>query len=401
LPTPADIGDKGFLARAEMRRTIYLDNNATTPCAPEVIEGILECLSSDYGNPSSSHIMGRRAMQRVEEAREQVADSIGGDPAEIIFTSGATESNNLALLGVAEGGEPSRRRILVSAVEHKSVLVTCSILAQRGFTVEEIPVDHTGLLRVEALRARVGPDVLLVSVQAANNEVGTLQPIGAIAQYAHEHGALVHCDTAQVLGKTPLCIGDLGVDMASFSGHKMYGPKGIGALFVKQGLAGSKVVPVLGGGGQELGLRPGTLNVPGIVGMGIACRLSQPRLDQDMVETESLRDLLEDKLLALVPGAKVNGNRAARLPGTSSITFPGVPADALIANVPEVCVSAGSACTSGAVAPSHVLLAMGLSRDDAECTIRIGVGRFTTKEDIETAVRLLSSAALALRLQVQ
>jgi len=396
-----DIGDKGCLAQSNMPRAVYLDNNATTPCATEVVEGMLECFSSDYGNPSSSHIMGRRAMQRVEEARGHVADSIGADPSEIVFTSGATESNNLAMLGIPGGGDPSRKRILVSAVEHKSVLGPCGLLVQRGFVVEEVPVDSTGLVCVEAFQDRLGPDVLLVSIQAANNEVGTLQPMGTLAQVAHEVGALVHCDAAQSLGKTPFDVSESGVDMASLSGHKVYGPKGVGALFIKRGLAGSRVVPIMGGGGQESVLRPGTLNVPGIVGMGIACGLAQLRLNQDMAEIARLRNLLEERLLAAVPGARINGNRIGRLPGTSSITFPGVPADALIANVPEVCVSTGSACTSGAVAPSHVLLAMGLSRDDAECTIRIGVGRFTTEEDIKTAVNLLSSAALALRLRVE
>jgi cysteine desulfurase len=397
MPIPADIGGKGCLARAKMRRTVYLDNNATTPCAPEVVEGMLECFSSNYGNPSSSHIMGRRAMQCVEDARGHVADSIGADPTEIVFTSGATESNNLAMLGVGGGGDPSRKRILVSAVEHKSVLGPGGILAQMGFVIEEVPVDSTGLVRVEALQDRLGPDVLLVSIQAASNEVGTLQPMGTLAQVVHEVGALVHCDAAQAMGKIPFDVSEFGVDMASLSGHKVYGPKGVGALFIKRGLAGSRVVPILGGGGQESGLRPGTLNVPGIVGMGIACGLAQSRLSQDMAEIARLRNLLEERLLAAVPGARINGNLTSRLPGTSSITFPGVPADALIANVPEVCVSTGSACTSGAVAPSHVLLAMGLSRDEAECTIRIGVGRYTTREDVEAGASLLSKAALGLR----
>jgi cysteine desulfurase len=344
--------------------------------------------------------MGRRAMQCVEEARKHVAMNIGADPVEIVFTSGATESNNLALLGVAGRSNQSRKRILVSAVEHKSVLEPCGILAQRGFVIEEVPVDSTGLVCMEALQDRLGSDVLLVSIQAANNEVGTLQPLGALARIIHKTGAMFHCDAAQALGRIPFDVSSSGVDMASFSGHKVYGPKGVGSLFIKRGLAGSRVAPIFGGGGQESGLRPGTPNVPGIVGMGIACAIAQSRLSRDIVEIAILRDLLEERLLAAVPGARVNGSRTCRLPGTSNVTFPGVPADALIANVPDVCISTGSACTSGTVAPSHVLLAMGLSRDDAESTVRIGVGRFTTKEEIEIAAKVLSAAALAVRLQM-
>ena len=380
---------------------IYLDNNATTPCAPEVVDAMLPFLRVTYGNPASSHVLGRQASAAVAKAREQVAALIGCEASEIVFTGGATESNNLALLGLAEKAKSSRKRILISAVEHKSVSAPCDILATRGFAIEEVPVNHSGLLRLEVLKGRLGEDVLFVSMQAANNEVGTIQPVEEITRYAHACGALVHCDAAQALGKVQFRVDGIGVDLASFSGHKLYGPKGVGALFVRQGLVGSQVAAVLGGGGQELGLRPGTLNVPGIVGMGLSCELAKSRLGEDAVQLGRLRDLFEENLLSALPYARVNGNRTSRLPGTTSVTIKGVPSDALMANVPQVCISDGSACTSGTMAPSHVLLAMGLSRDDAECTIRIGVGRFTTEEDIATAVKLLSSAALALRLKVQ
>jgi cysteine desulfurase len=383
-----------------MPRIIYLDNNATTPCAPEVVEGMLPFLSSDYGNPSSPHAAGRKALRAVEAARADIANAVGCDSADIIFTSGATESNNLALLGAAEMAEPSRRRVLVGAIEHKSVLAACHLLVERGFVVEEIPVDDTGTVRIDAVERMLGPDVLVVAVQAANNEVGTLQPVEAIARLAHKHGSLVHCDAAQALGKIDIQVARLGVDMASFSGHKVYGPKGIGTLFLRRGMASSRIAPILAGGGQELNLRPGTLNVPGIVGMGIACKAARSRLPDDVATIASLRDRLEAGVLHQVPGAKINGSRQNRLPGTSSISVKGVPADVLIANVPQLCISTGSACTSGANSPSHMLLAMGLSREDAECTIRISMGRYTTLEDVDAAIELLTSAVSALRGQL-
>lgn len=379
---------------------IYLDYNATTPCAPEVVESMLPFLLTAFGNPASSHFMGREASRHVEAARCQVAEAIGSDASEIVFTGGATESNNLALLGIVERSEPSRRRILVSATEHKSVLATSELLSQKGFAVATIPVDQTGLVRLDAFKEQLDSDVLLVSVHAANNEVGTVQPLRAVAELAHQQGALVHCDAAQALGKMLFRVDQLDIDMASLSGHKVYAPKGIGALYIRQGLAQSRLAPILAGGGQESGLRPGTLNVPGIVGMGVACGLARSRLDEDMRQVGGLRDQLEERLLGLVPGIRVNGHLRNRLPGTSSITVPGVPADAIVANVSPLCVSAGSACTSGAVAPSHVLLAMGMCREDAECTIRISLGRYTTRSDIDAAVELLSSAVSGLRAQL-
>lgn len=383
-----------------MATVIYLDNNATTPCAPEVLAAMLPFFSADFANPSSPHTLGRRAAQHVEEARRQVAACIQCDASEVVFTSGATESNNLALLGLlgVEGAE--RRRLLVGAAEHKSVLAPCDMLSKAGFAVEQIPVDGTGMIRVEALRERLRPDVLLVSVQAANNEVGTIQPIREVAELAHGVGAIVHCDATQLLGKIACHVHELRVDLASFSGHKVYGPKGVGVLFARRGLARRKLMPVFGGGGQEFGFRPGTLNVPGIVGMGIACALAESRLSADAVEIAELRNTLERGILEALRGTRVNGHLQSRLPGTSNMTIDGIPADALLTNVPEVCFSAGSACTSGAVAPSHVLLAMGLSREDAECSVRISLGRHTTREDVEFAVARVVRGVLTLRTQL-
>ena len=383
--------------KKNMPRIIYLDNNATTPCAREVVDGMLPFFSSDYGNPSSPHAAGRKALRAVEAARLHIADAVGCDSADLIFTSGATESNNLALLGAAERAEPSRRRVLVGAIEHKSVLATCHLLTERGFIVEEVPVDDTGMVRVDAVEHKLGPDVLIVAVQAANNEVGTLQPVEAVARLAHGHGALVHCDAAQALGKIDIQVAKLGVDMASFSGHKVYGPKGIGVLFLRRGMASVRIAPILGGGGQELNLRPGTLNVPGIVGMGIACKAARSCLADDVATITFLRDRLEAGVLHQVPGVKINGNRQNRLSGTSSMSVRGIPADVLIANLPQLCISTGSACTSGANSPSYVLLAMGLSREEAECTVRISLGRYTTRKDVDAAIELLSSAISVLR----
>lgn len=383
-----------------MSDIIYLDNNATTPCAPEVVKAMLPFFSSDCGNPASPHLAGRMALRAVETARQQVADVVGCDSTELVFTSGATESNNLALQGAAERAELPRKRVLVGAAEHKSVLETCRSLTARGFVVEEMPVDGTGVVRVDAVKRRLGPDVLLVAVQAANNEVGAIQPIAAIAELAHQHGALVHCDAAQALGKIEVDLADLGVDIASFSGHKVYGPKGIGVLFLRRGLADFRIAPLFAGGGQEFGLRPGTLNVPGIVGMGVACEIASSALAVETGIMASLRDRLERCILHRVSGAAINGNLGNRLPGTSSIILRGIAADALIANVPQLCISTGAACTSGANSPSHVLLAMGVSREDAECTVRISLGRYTTQEDVDAAVEILSSAVSSLRAEL-
>ncbi len=384
-----------------MGKVIYLDNNATSQCAPEVLVGMLPFFSSQYANPASSHILGRNVAQHIHKARCQVAASLHCDPSEVIFTSGATESNNLALLGLTRAPVPTRRRVLVAATEHKSVLAPSELLREAGFTVERVSVDSDGKLRVDVLRETIGTDVLVVSVHAANNEVGTIQPIKEVAEIAHAVGAIVHCDAAQALGKIDFRVHDLGVDLASFSGHKVYGPKGVGVLFAASGLAGQRLMPVFGGGGHEFGFRPGTLNVPAIVGMGLACELAQSRLSVDMSEIAGLRERFEQGILQAVPGVWVNGRVGPRLPGTSNITVEGVAADALVANVPEVCISAGSACTSGSIAPSLVLLAMGLSQVDAECSVRASLGRYTTRDDIDCAVAQLVAGILTLRMQMR
>ena len=365
-------------------KPIYLDYNATTPCAAEVIEAMLPFFSGDFGNPASPHAMGRVAAEAVEAARVRVAALVECAPDEIIFTSGATESNNIVLLGIVSQPR-TRRKIAISAVEHKSVLEPCARLAQRGFAVITLPVDGHGIVDLDEASRLIDDDTLLVSVQGANNETGTVQPVTEIARIAHTHGALMHSDCAQMLGKVPVSVFDLGVDYASFSGHKVYGPKGIGFLFFGGGRCRSQLDSICFGGGQETGLRPGTLNVPGIVGFGEACRLARERLPKDMHGIDALRHRFELAITQALPSAHINGSEVDRLPGTTSLTLPGLPASMLIANVPHLCIGEGSACSSGAPEPSHVLLAMGLSREDAESTVRFSLGRGNSVVDVDEA----------------
>lgn len=377
------------------RKPIYLDYNATTPCAPEVVQAMLPFFSEDCANPASPHIMGREAASAVEIARGRIAHLIDCDPDEVVFSSGATESNNIVLLGVAYR-HPARMKIVISAIEHKSVLEPGSWLAERGFTVVTLPVNGRGIVDLDAALSVIDDGTLLVSVQGANNETGSIQPLAEIAQIAHSHGVLMHSDLAQMLGKVPVSVRSLGVDCASFSGHKAYGPKGSGFLFAEKCWCLPKLGPICLGGGQENNLRPGTLNVPAIVGLGEACRLAARDLATEMVRISGLRNLLESRILGKVPGARVNGSIQSRLPGTTSLTFKGIAADLLIARLPRICVSNGAACSSGALAPSHVLLAMGLSRDDAESTVRISLGRFTTLEHVQEAAYAITEEALKL-----
>jgi cysteine desulfurase len=354
---------------------------------------MLPFFGESFGNPSSGiHDVGRTAAEAVEFAREQVASLIGASPGEIVFTSGATESNNLAILGLAKGSSGHRRRIVTTAIEHKAVLNPFQELQKRDFEVIVLPVDETGLVDLDAAEDAIREDTLLVSVQAANNEIGTIQPVTQISRLAHEQGAYVHCDAAQAVGKIPVDVDEWDVDLLSTSSHKLYGPKGVGALYVGGGPYALPMAPLMIGGGQERGLRPGTLNVPGIVGFGEACGLCQRLLPEESVRIAALRDRLEEAVLIADPSITRNGALGSRLAGNSSLTFPGIDAEALVINTPDLAISTGSACTSGAPEPSHVLLAIGLDRQTANSTIRIGVGRFTTEDDISTAARSILSA---------
>lgn len=373
---------------------IYLDNNATTPCDARVLEAMLPFFAQVYGNPANGlHKQGRLAAQYVEEAREYVARLLGALPAEIIFTAGATESNNLAIQGIARAAAGrGRKRVVTSAVEHKSVLLPCQKLAAEGCEVVVLPVDDKGIVSLAAAEEAIDDATLLVSIQAANNEVGSIQPVVEIAAIAHRHGAIIHCDAAQAAGKMPLNVDEWGVDLLSLSAHKLYGPKGVGALYVRGGIGALPFEPLYVGGGQERGVRPGTLNVPAIVGFGKACQLCLEQGAQEAVRLKALRDGFERELLNRVKTLRINGDLERRLPNTSSLTFPGVDADALLLNVPHLMLGTGSACTSRTIEPSHVLLAMGVSHQDASSTIRVSIGRFTTAEELTVAAESLAEA---------
>jgi len=373
---------------------IYLDYNATTPCDPLVVEKMRPYFSEIYGNPSNSlHRQGRKAAKAVDEARDQVAELISADPKEIYFTSGATESNNLAIFGIARLSQKNDRRCIVTCqVEHKAVLLPCKKLEHEGFEIVFLPVDSGGRVHLKDAISAIDDKTLLVSIQAANNEIGTLQPIAEISDIAHKHGAWIHTDAAQAVGKIPVDVDDLGVDLLSMSAHKLYGPKGIGALYIRGGTRNIPIEPLILGGGQESGLRSGTTNVPAIVGFGEACRIVSKKQPEEGIRIAGLRAQLELALMENISSLRINGDRVQRLPNTSSLTFPGVDADALLLNLPDVMMGTGSACTSGAIEPSHVLQAIGLNRDDASSTIRASLGRYTTDIDIQRACLLIGEA---------
>ncbi len=368
---------------------IYLDHHATTPLDPRVLDAMMPYLQGKFGNASSrSHRHGWEAEEGVEGARGQVARLLGADPREIIFTSGATESNNLAMLGLAALGRSRGDRILISPIEHPSVTDAAEHLATRGFRVDRLPVDRLG--RVQPFDA--GEGTILVSVMLANNEVGTIQPVADLVAAAR--GAFFHTDATQGVGKIEWSVKGSGVHTASLTGHKMGGPKGCGALYVRKDL---QLPRLLHGGGQERGMRPGTLNVPGIVGLGAACGLCLREREEESARVARLRDLLRERLMATIPGLRRNGDPERCLPGNLHLTFDGVDNQSLIAALPEVAFSTGSACASGALEPSHVLKAMGVPPASARSSVRFGLGRSTTQEEIERVAALVGAAVRRLR----
>ncbi|MBC7635355.1 MAG: aminotransferase class V-fold PLP-dependent enzyme [Acetobacteraceae bacterium] len=374
-------------------RPIYLDNQATTPCDPRVIAAMLPWFTEFFGNPhSAEHVMGQQAEAAVEAARAEVAALIGADVREIVFTSGATESNNIAIKGAARFaarmGDP-RKRIITIATEHKCVLESVADLADDGFEPVVLPVGRDGLLDPEVLRDALAAPTLLVSVMAVNNEIGVIQDIHALAAIAREAGALFHTDAAQATGKIALDVA--GIDLLSISGHKLYGPKGVGALYVRR-RPRVRIAPLFSGGGQERGLRSGTLPTPLIVGLGEACLLAAAEMAADTVRIGALRDRMLTGLNAAIPGITINGSVGARIAGNLNLTFPGADAIGLMAAMPELCVSTGSACSSAEVEPSYVLRALGLSDDQAGRTLRVGIGRFTSAAEIDAAVALFARA---------
>ncbi len=379
----------------QRNRPIYLDNQATTPCDPRVVAAMLPYFSEAFGNPHSvEHALGREAEAAVARARAEVAALIGATPREIVFTSGATESNNLAIKGAARFAarmENPRRRLITLATEHKCVLQATADLAEEGFEPVFLPVRPDGRLDPEALRMALATPTLLVSVMAANNETGVLQDITALAALAHQAGALFHTDAAQAVGKIPIDVTAQGIDLLSISGHKLYGPKGVGALYVRH-RPRVRLAPLISGGGQERGLRSGTLPAPLIVGFGAACRIAGAEMAAEAERLAGLRERLLARLGDAIPGISVNGSREHRLAGNLNLAFPAARAETLLADLPDLCLSTGSACSSAAVEPSYVLGAMGVPAEVAARSLRIGIGRFTSAAEIDLAAAMLIAA---------
>ena len=380
------------------RPPIYLDYHATTPVDPRVFEAMRPYFTEHFGNAASrSHAFGWRAESAVTAAREAVARLVGANPREIVFTSGATEADNLAVLGAARARRAPGAHVITSAIEHRAVLDPCRRLEAEGFSVTYLPPDAHGLTSAAAVAAALTPGTVLVSVMAANNEIGTLNPVGEIARVCKEKGIVFHTDAVQALGKIPLDVHALGLDLASLSAHKLCGPKGVGALFVRAVNPRVRLDPVLFGGGHERGFRPGTLDVPGIVGFGAAADLASAEGEAESRRVASLRDRLWERLSSRVEGLTRNGHPSLTLPGNLNVTIPGAPADAIMVEARDVAVSSGSACTSAEAAPSHVLLGLGLSRADAEASIRFGLGRFTMEEEVDRAADEIARAVKAVR----
>ena len=373
-------------------RPIYLDHNATTPVHPEVVETILPYLRGVFGNPSSAHAYGPPARRAVDRAREQVASLLGCQPDEVVFTSGGTEANNLAIRGAAE--RSPRRHIVTSTVEHPATEAPCAHLETLGFTVSRVPVDEHGRVRIDVLGGVVTDRTALVTVILAQNETGTLLPLPAIAALAHASGAVVHTDAAQGVGKVRTRVDELGVDLLSVAGHKLYAPKGVGALYVRRG---TLLAPLVRGAGHERGLRPGTENVASIVGLGKACELAERDMNAESARQRQLRDELWERLHAGIPGLRLNGHPHERLPNTLNVAFPGVLGTALLAAAPEIAASTGSACHAGEESPSPILMAMGLKAGVALGAVRLSLGRSTTSDDVAIAASALLRAYRTLR----
>jgi cysteine desulfurase len=362
---------------------VYFDHNATTPLAPSVIDLMTGVMREDFGNASSIHRFGQRAKGILDDARSEVADLIRGEASEVVFTSGGTEADNFAIRGVAEALEPTGRRHLVaSAIEHEAVLNTFKALARRGWTTTLLPVDTTGIVAPAALEAALTDKTALVSVMHANNEIGTIQPIAALAAVAHSRGALFHTDAVQSVAKIPVDVRALGVDLLSLSAHKFNGPKGAGALWIKRG---TRVGAILTGGKHERNRRAGTENVPGIAGLGAAARLGAGKMALEGARLAALRDRLENEILARVQGTAINGDRIARVPNTTNISFEGIEAESLLIalDLEGIAVSTGSACSSGTLEPSHVLRAMGLPTHRTQNSIRLSLGAGNTDAEVD------------------
>lgn len=382
----------------ELRLPIYLDNHSTTKVDPRVVDAMLPYLTENYGNAASKHHeFGWRAEAAVENARKQIAGLIGAEANEIVFTSGATESINLALKGVAEGYASKGNHIITAATEHKAVLDTCKRLEKYGFQVTILPVDKFGLISLEELERAITGKTILVSIMTANNEIGTIAPIDEVGRLCRERNVLFHTDATQAVGKIPVDVKELNVDLISFSAHKFYGPKGVGALYVRNTSPKLKAMPQMDGGGHERGLRSGTLNVPAIAGFGEAARVAKTQMESESRRVGELRDKLVNGILSSIEDSLSNGHPTQRLTNNANITFKFAEADKVMMEMKNVAVSSGSACSSAEPEPSHVLRAIGLSDEDAKCSIRFGLGRFTTEQEIDYVIERVRETVQAVR----
>lgn len=379
-----------------MNKVIYLDHASTTPTDPQVVEAMLPWFSEQYGNPSTVYSLGLSAAQAIQEARETVAGLLHADPEEIFFTSGGTESDNWAIIGTADAHQSKGKHLITSAVEHHAVLESMQHLQKRGYEITKVPVDSRGLVDPEEVRRALRPDTILVSIMHANNEVGTIEPIEDIGKITREAGVLFHVDAVQTAGKLPLDVQRLGVDMLSMSAHKFYGPKGVGLLYLRKR---TRVTPYLHGGGQERGRRAGTHNVPGIVGLAKALQLAAARMDEDAARESELRDKLWKGLSEKIEAIHLNGDLEHRLPNNLNIRVDGVEGESMILmlDMEGICVSSGSACTTGSLDPSHVLLAMGIPAEQAHGSLRMTLGRSTTAEDIDKFLEVFPPIVARLR----
>ncbi|MBI9017018.1 MAG: IscS subfamily cysteine desulfurase [Phycisphaerae bacterium] len=376
-----------------MKLPVYMDYSATTPVDPAVLEEMLPYFSDQFGNAASiHHKFGTEAGMAVSKARQQVANLIGAEAKEIIFTSGATESNNIAIKGVAERYGDKGKHIITCVTEHKAILDTCKYLEQKGYEVTYLGVDTNGMLDLQELKDAIRSDTILISLMAANNEVGVLHPVKEIGEIAREKGVFFHCDATQAVGKIPIDVNEMKIDLLSLSAHKIYGPKGVGALYARDKNPRVRPTAVLHGGGHEKGMRSGTLNSPGIVGLGKACEICQEVMAEESARLKKLSDKLIDEILGTIEFAKLNGDRQHRLPNVVNLGFAYVEGETLMMFMPELAVSSGSACTSATLGASYVLQAMGVKDDEIHGSLRFSIGRFTTEEEIDFAVECIEKS---------
>ncbi|MEK6600319.1 MAG: IscS subfamily cysteine desulfurase [Candidatus Binatota bacterium] len=382
-----------------MKIPVYMDNHATTPVDPRVLDAMLPYFCEKFGNAASrNHSFGWEAEAAVDEAREQIAQLIHApSPKDIIFTSGATESDNLAIKGVAELYQDKGNHIVTCVTEHRAVLDSCKVLERQGYKVTYLPVDSHGLIDIGRLSAAATEKTILISIMAANNEVGTMQPVREIGRLAKEKGIIFHCDATQGVGKIPMDVEEMGIDLLSMSAHKIYGPKGIGALYVRSKKPKVRLYPIIDGGGHERGMRSGTLNVSGIVGLGKACQIALKELPEETARLTQLRERLKEGIFRRLDEVYLNGHPTRRLPGNLNVSFAYVEGESLLMGLKEIAVSSGSACTSASLEPSYVLRALGVEEDLAHTSIRFGLGRFNTDEEVDYTIRRVVEEVTRLR----